>query len=215
MEESLKKPPKELVEALPEDVGVWLEGWGWYVVLGVAAVIILLLLFGLLSFLRKLFSRNRQIPSKNLEEHFAQYPPLKPSSGDRRLTIEGVPVRLRLVVVAPAGKESGFDDQKIDKLLDRILPGLGGIFNADKPRVRLWPMQLSYQGFANHLHRNTIIPEGDGQLSKWAVVAGRAKLDDCHVMLGLGLEALKPTTIGRKTIDSHEWDVMLRVRTRE
>ena len=215
MEESLKKPPKELIEALPEDVGAWLEGWGWYVVLGVAAFIVLLLLLGLLSFLRKLFARQRQIPGQNLEEHFAQYPPLKPSSGDRRLTIEGVPVRLRLVVVAPAGTESGFDDQRIDKLLDRILPGLGGIFNADKPRVRIWPTQLSHEGFANHLHRNTIIPEGDGQLSKWAVVAGRAKLDDCHVMLGLGLEALKPTTIGRKTIDAHEWDVMLRVRTRE
>src|SRR5687767_1143082 len=101
MEESLKKPPKELIEALPEDVGVWLEGWGWYVVLGVAAVIIMLLLLGLFSFLRKLFARKRQIPTHNLEEYFAQYPPLKPSSGDRRLTIEGVPVRLRLVVVAP------------------------------------------------------------------------------------------------------------------
>jgi hypothetical protein len=215
MEESLKKPPKELIEALPEDVGAWLEGWGWYVVLGVAAFIILLLLLGLLSFLRRLFAGKQQVPTKNLEERFAEYPPLKPSSGDRRLTIEGVPVRLRLVVVAPAGTVSGFDDQRIDKLLDRILPGLGGIFNADKPRVRIWPTQLSHEGFANHLHRNTIIPEGDGQLSKWAVVAGRAKLDDCHVMLGLGLEALKPTTIGRKTIDAHEWDVMLRVRTRE
>src|SRR5262245_15068991 len=127
MEETLKKPPKELIEALPEDVGAWLEGWGWYVVLGVAAFIILLLVLGLLSFLRKLFTRPAQIPSQNLEEHFAQYPPLKPSTGDRRLTIEGVPVRLRLVVVAAAGTESRFDDQKIDKLLDRILPGLGGI----------------------------------------------------------------------------------------
>ncbi|MCI0681597.1 MAG: hypothetical protein L0Y71_05805 [Gemmataceae bacterium] len=215
MEETLKQPPKELIEALPEDVGAWLEGWGWYVVLGVAAVILLLVLLGLFSFLRRLFARKPRIPTQNLEERFAEYPPLKPSSGDRRLTIEGVPVRLRLVVVAAAGTESGFDDQQIDKLLDRVLPGLGGIFNADKPRVRIWPMQLSHEGFARHLHRSTIIPEGERQLSKWAVVAGRARLDDCHVMLGLGLEAIKPTTIGRKTIDSHEWDVLLRVRTRE
>jgi hypothetical protein len=215
MDEMLKKPPKELVDALPEDVGAWLSGWGWYAVLGVGALIILLLLLGLFSYLRRLFARQPQHDAPNLEERFADYPLLKPSSGDRRLTIEGVPVRLRLVVVAPAGTESQFDQEHIDKLLDRILPGLGGIFNADKPRVRIWPMQLSHEGFAKHLHRNTIIPEGEKKLSPWAVVAGMAKLDDCQVMLGLGLQALKPTTVGRKTVAAHQWDEMLRVRTRE
>lgn len=213
--EELKKPPQALIDAVPEDVGTWLSDWGWYVVLGFAALVLLLLLLGLLSYLRKLFSRQPQDKAPNLEERFAEYPQLKPSTGDRRLTVEGVPVRLRLVVVAAAGKESQFDEEHIDKLLDRILPGLGAIYVGDKPRVRIWPMQLSHEGFTKHLHRNTIVPEGERKLSKWAVVAGMAKLDDCQVMLGLGLEALKPTTIGRKTIAAHEWDVLLRVRTRE
>ena len=213
--DELKKPPQVLIDNVPEDLANWLSGWGWYVVLGVGAFIALMLLLGLLSFLRRLFARTPALPAENLEERFAEYPPLKPSTGDRRLTIEGVPVRLRLVVVAPAGSESEFDDEKIDKLLDRILPGLGGVFNADRPRVRIWPMQLSHEGFTKHLHRNTIIPEGERQLSPWAVVAGMAKLDDCQVMLGLGLQALKRTTIGRKSIGAHEWDVLLRVRTRE
>ncbi len=129
--------------------------------------------------------------------------------------VEGVPVRLRLVAIAPAGKESVVDEDNLDKLLERILPGLGLIFKGDKPRVRIWPMQLSYDGFTKHFHRNTILPEGENQLTKWVVIAGRAKLDDCQVMLGLGLEAIKPTTVGRKTIDAHEWPVVLRVRVRD
>lgn len=211
----LTKPPQALLDVMPDGIRAWLEGWGWYAVLGVGGLIVLLLVFSFLGFIRRLFSRRAPDVAPNLEERFAEYPPLKPSTGDRRLTIEGVPVRLRLVVVAPAGKESSFDPDRIDRLLDRILPGLGAVYKGDKPRTRFWPMQRSYEGFTKHLHRNTIIPEGERQLSKWAVVAGRAKLDDGQVMLGLGLEALKPTTIGRKTIDSHEWDVMLRVRTRD
>lgn len=207
---------KTVQDSLPDSAAELLDDWGWYVLLGFGGLVVLLLLLGFFSFMRRAFRRQPPpVKTPNLEERFAEYPPLKPSSGDRRLTIEGVPVRLRLVVVAPAGTESVLDEEHLDKLLDRILPGLGGIFLGDKPRVRIWPVQLSHEGFANHLHRNTIIPEGEHQLSKWAVVAGRAKLDDCQVMLGLGLEAIKPTTIGRKTIDSHQWDVMLRVRTRE
>ena len=213
--EELKKPPQALIDAVPEDVATWLSGWGWYLVLGVGALILLLLLLGLLSFLRRLFTRAPMHQAENREERFAEYPPLKPSTGDRRLSIEGVPVRLRLVVVAPAGTESKFDEDHIDRLLDRILPGLGAIYHGDKPRVRIWPRQLSHEGFTKHLHRNTIIPEGEKKLSPWAVLAGMAKLDDCQVMLGLGLQALKPTTIGRKSIGAHEWDVLLRVRTRE
>ncbi len=187
MEELLKKPPKELIDVVPEDVGNWLSDWGWYVVLGVAALIVLLLLLGLFSFLRRLFTRRPTNFEPNLEERFADYPPLPPSTGDRRLTVEGVPVRLRLVVLAPAGTDSRVDLHSVEKLLDRVLPGLGAICQGDKPRVRIWPLQLSYEGFTKHLHRSTIIPEGERQLSKWAVIAGRAKLDDGQVMLGLGL----------------------------
>src|SRR5438552_14829883 len=111
---------KWLQDVLPESAAELLDGWGWYVVLGFMAVVITLILLGFFSFVRRLFAR-KPPPSlaPNLEERFAEYPPLKPSTGDRRLTIEGVPVRLRLVVVAPAGKESVLDEEHLDKLLDR------------------------------------------------------------------------------------------------
>ena len=204
-----------LLNMLPADVRDAAPEWVWYVAFGSAALAALLLALGVLSFLWRLLRSGSAPPAANLEERFAEYPPLQPSTGDRRLLIEGVPVRLRLVVIAPAGKESTFDTEQIEKILDRILPGLGGIFQGDKPRIRVWPMQLSYQGFTTHLHRNAIVPEPPGELSKWVVVAGRAKLPDCQVMLGLGLEAIKPTTVGRRTIEAHEWATVLRVRVRD
>ena len=95
------------------------------------------------------------------------------------------------------------------------MPGLGQICTADKPRVRIWPMQLSYNGFTTHFHRCTIVPEGDGELSPWVVVAGRAKLGKNQVMVGFALQALKPTSAGRLTLEAHEWESKLRVRVRD
>ena len=181
-------------------------------ILGVGALVMLVMLFVVI---RLLFGRKAKPKEPSLEEDLSTYPPLKGSSGDRRLLVEGVPVRLRLVVLAPAGKQSEIDEEKIEATLEKILPGLGQIFTADKPRLRIWPMQLSYQGFTRHLHRNTLVPEAEGELSPWVVIAGRAKLGKHQVMVGFAMQALKPTTVGRLTLESHEWESKLRVRVRE
>jgi len=46
-------------------------------------------------------------------------------------------------------------------------------------------------------------------------VAGRAKLGGQSVLIGLGLQAAKPTTVGRKTLQPHEWPTVLRIQERE
>jgi hypothetical protein len=185
------------------------------IVLGVAGIgaIVVLMVLGVV--LRTLLRRKAKPKGPSLEEDLASYPPMKPSSGDRRLLVEGVPVRMRLVVVAPAGKESEVDPEKVEGYLDKMLPGLGEVCRQDKPRVRIWPVQLSYKGFATHFHRNTLVPEPKGEQSPWVVIAGRAKLGKMQIMVGFALQAIKPTTIGRLTIEAHEWDSKLRVRVRD
>lgn len=211
--EFFKKPPQWLLDAVPESARPILESWGWYAILGFVALILLLLILAVFSrFIRK---KDRGPAKENLEENLAEYPQPRPSTGDRQLRIEGVPVRMRLVVVAPSGGQSDIDADAVDKLLDRVLPGLGDIFKADRPRLRIWPAQLSYEGFATHFHRNTIVPEGDGELSRWVTVAGRAKLGKHQVMLGFAFQGIKPNSIGRKTIEAHQWDELLRVRVRD
>ncbi len=197
------------VAALP----AWVQ-----IVIALAVVLIgaLVLLAVLLVLIRVLFGRRKAVPkAPNLEEDLSTYPPAPPSSGDRRLVVEGIPVRLRLVVLAPGGTQGTVDEENIGPTLERILPGLGEIFRHDRPRVRIWPTQLSYQGFTRHFHRNTLVPEGEGELSPWVVVAGRAKIGKGQFMVGLAMQALKPTTIGRLTLEAHEWESKLRVRVRE
>jgi hypothetical protein len=207
------------------DVGPFADWWAWAgglppwvqiaLVLGILGVGGIVSLGILAVIIRVLFGRKKAPKPPSLEEDLSTYPPLKTSGGDRRLLVEGVPVRVRLVVVAPAGKDSEVEDEKVESYLERMLPGLGEIVKYDKPRVRIWPMQLSYNGFSNHFHRNMLVPEQEGELSPWVIVAGRAKLGNQQIMVGMALQALKPTTVGRLTIEAHEWDSKLRVRVRD
>jgi hypothetical protein len=210
--DALTKGPEFLRNLLPEGIASYV----WCGILGLGsllALVVLLKIFGLLFGGRRA-KASAKIPK--LTENLAEYPPLKSSTGDRQLRIEGVPVRLRLVVVAPGGTEAEANLDDLAKMLDRVVSGLGDIYKHDKPRVREWPVQLSFEGFANHFHRQTLIPnETDGEQSVWVVLAGRAKLGKFQVFIGLALQAIKPTTIGRKTIEAHEWDSVIRVRVRD
>src|SRR5439155_24495943 len=150
-----------------------------------------------------------------LIEKRQEYPDLRTGTGDRQLRVEGVPVRLRMVVIAPAGTESEVDLDELAGILDKVLPGLGEIFKHDKPRVKEWPRQVSYQGFATHFHRNMETGAKDGEQTRWVTVAGRAKLGKYQIMLGLVLQSIKPNTVGPRTVDSHEWATLLRVRVKD
>jgi hypothetical protein len=214
--EFLKKPPKWLSDALPEGVRGILEGGGWYAVLGIVGVIILLLLWKLVGPLFRAKGPPAKVKEKDvLEEDLAAFSPLPPPGGNLRLTAEGVPVRLRLVVLAPAGTAFQIDPASVNKILDQVLPGLGNQAAQDQPRVRIWPKQLSYEGFAQTFHNNTAFPEGETEVSRWVLVAGRAKLGGQSVLIGLGLQAARPTPVGRRTLQPHEWPTVLRIREGE
>ncbi len=120
---------------LPAPLGA-LPGWLLLIiVLGILLVGALIVLAILAVFIRVVFGRGKAKPlAPSLEEDLATYPPAPTSSGDRRLMVEGVPVRLRLVVIAPAGKLSEFDPEQLEPTLEQILPGLGQICKYDKPR---------------------------------------------------------------------------------
>jgi hypothetical protein len=212
-----KKPPDWVVNNSTEGARSFLENGGWYAVLGVIGLIVVWILWALASkIVRALVGgRKKKAPKLNLTENLMAIPAPPPLTGDRRLTVEGVPVRLRLVVLAPAGRAYEVNTAAAHQILDKVLPGLGQIAEDDQPLVRLWPFQLSYEGFANQFHNNTPKPEGEDEPSRWVLLAGRAHIGSNQIMLGLGLQAVKPTTVGRLHLDRHDWSNKLRIRTRE
>jgi hypothetical protein len=212
--ELLEKPPPWLTDALPESVRDLLDKGGWWVLLGFAALVILLIVWALLSRLGSaLFGRRAAAkPREELQERLADYPPPATRPGANRLIYEGLPVRLRLVVLASAGKEQGINPELVGAILDRVVPGLGPIARQDQARVRIWPPHLSYEGFAQTFHRNTPLPAGEHEPSSWIPLAGRAKLGGVQVLVGLGLWAENETTLKRRTLEPHEWALALRIK---
>ena len=145
---------------------------------GVAAGVLLLAI--LLVALRRRGKKPVNLEG-GLGEDLSQYPPAPDDAGPRRLAVHGRPVRLRLVVVAPAGKQAFAGDGEVESLLDGVLRGLGQVARQDRPRIRIWPPQLSQQGFAPTFFRLMRCPDpavrrrtGSWQRGRRGPAAGRS-----------------------------------------
>jgi hypothetical protein len=212
--ESIRKLLAPLTDWLPPSVRdrVAVEFW-WLIFL--AAALLVLLILG--RALRSLSRRRKRATDwdRDLRENLDECPlPVRPP-GEQILSVYHLPARLRLVIVAPSGKDMQLDAIAVEKLLDRLIPGLGAVAANDRPRIRVWPAQMSYQGFAAAFHRCTPKREPEGAPSRWVLVAGRAQAGRQPVLLGLGLWADEPNTIGRVNLGPQQWLDVLRLRVRE
>jgi hypothetical protein len=216
--DDLRKVLAPLTDWLPPEVRGLLDVEVWWLIF-LAAALLLLLLVGLLlrRLCRGLFGRRKARPhwERDLRENLDELPlPVRPV-GHLTLSVYHLPVRVRLVVVAGAGKERDLDATAVEKLLDRLVPGLRAVVERDRPRIRVWPPQLSQHGFAAVFHRCTPKHEEEGEPSRWVFVAGRTLLGRQPVLLGLGLWADEPNTLGRINLEPHQWLDVLRLRTEE
>jgi hypothetical protein len=126
--------------------------------------------------------------------------------GSRRLTVKGVPARLRLVILSSGTKMSrGLNEEMVDRVLDWIKPGLAHITAPDEPRVRLWPPFYSRGGFSSMIRDNVAIPEPKGKRSKWVVVSGKVAMGVTTVNVGLILYADEPNTLRHISIRDEQW----------
>jgi hypothetical protein len=171
---------------------------------GAAAVLFVLLLVVLL--LRR--GRKRVDPEAGLAEDLSTYPPAPRGPRHYELRVLNQPVRLRLVVVAPVGKRPV---GKVDSVLEQVFRGLGEVSIDDKPRIRVWPPQLSVKGFVPTFFRLTRRPEQAGRPSRWVLLAGPARAGGAPVLLGLACQTDAPTTLGLVTLEELQWSEVLQV----
>jgi hypothetical protein len=200
-------------DIFPEAVREYLEGPLGIAGLVLVGLIAVYLLARMAGGLWRLVAGHKPKPKVTYAERLVDLPPLPGNPGPRRLTVEGMPVRVRLIVVAPVGKEQPVDPHDLENLLDGVLVGLKGIVLEDRPRIRVWPPQLSKQGFAPTFHREIEKPEPEGRPSRWVLVAGPALAGRKPILLGLALWADSPNTLGRLTLDTTRWGEVLRIQT--
>jgi hypothetical protein len=163
--------------------------------------------------LRIAAGRKRPHPDleSGLREDLAEHPPPPPVAG-RRLAVNGTPVRLRLVVVAPTGKlQDAITPEGVSDLLDDVFHGLSAYVKADKPRVRVWPPQLSVAGFAPTFHRLVASPDAGRETSRWVKLAGPARTGKRAILLGLAVLADEPVKLGDLQVETTEWGELLEI----
>jgi hypothetical protein len=178
-----------------------------YIGAGVGGLVVLFILY------KVLFGKSNTIPDqrKSLRENLADFPPA-PNKPGPRLTVNGIPVRVRLVVVCPTGAASdriATDD--LGELLDEVLQGFSGILDRDKPRVKVWPPQLSVTGFAPTFHQVVESPDPEGAKSPWILLAGPARAGGKPMLLGLAVYAETAVKLGRMTLQGKDWQETLRI----
>jgi hypothetical protein len=206
------KPPQWLMDLLPQAGRDFLEGGGWYLVLAVIAVLVLVVVGLLLLSLAKMFARKGPAPQPDLRENLAEYPPAPGRPGPHRLSVEGYAARVRLVVIAPMGKQATVTAEQAENLLEHVQHGLANICRQDKPRVRVWPPQLSVEGFGHQFHRHTMKPEREGQPSHWALAAGKARVGQSYILLGLALQTDEEQTLPPLMLEPKQWNEVLRIK---
>lgn len=204
---------RPLTERLPQAWQDYLANGGWPVALGVAGVILFLLLLGIVDLIWiKLFRRR---PARTFamepEEDLASLPPPLLAPAQRQFQIYHLPARLRLIVAAPAGADRSLDEKKVKRELESLWPGVREVLSADKPRLRLWPAQLSPQGFAITFHRHLRRPETESRASPWVSVAGKVQFEGQALMLGMVLWTSEKSTLGQVTLEPHQWRDILRL----
>lgn len=200
--------PDFIINLLPPALGKFLNAGGLYLIVAIVVLLALWILY------RKLFG-GKPDPESALLENLGAYPEPETDWGPKELTVEGLPVRLRLVVVAPIGKQSGLSQLEVEAQLEQLVRGMSDILRYDQPKVRVWPPQLSHQGFAVLFHRMMRKPEREKEQSHWVLVAGRTPVGRRKLLVGLALWAEEPTSIGRLTLEPDQWTNVLRVQRAE
>lgn len=212
MQETSWLPPW-LQNLLPPAANHFLGGGAALLVLAAVALVVLVVLVLLLrAALRRRGGRRTDADrERGMRENLAEYPPAPGAVGPRRLSVQGLPGRVRLVVLAPVGKQARIDATRAEDLLNYVVPGLGDVARHDRPRVRVWPPQLSVQGFAVTFHRLTQRPEPDDQPSHWVLLAGEARVGQHYILLGMAVWAEEKSLLGRLTLTPDRWPDVLRV----
>jgi hypothetical protein len=211
MMDELRKRLAFLTDWIPDDIRSWAAPEAWWLALLAAGLFALLAVGMILKALLKALFRRRRATSDwepELREDLTSLPmPSSPPS----MSVFHVPARVRLIVLAPAGKGSVIDTNNIGWVLDRVVPGLGRLAHRDRPRIVVWPSPASAQGFAGSFHRATANNTPKDDPSNWVMLAGRARGGGQTVFLGLAMWTDEPTTLGRRNIDAGEWLEVLRL----
>jgi hypothetical protein len=225
--DELREATEPVTKHLPEPVQKFLNGNGWWWILGVIGFFALLWVRSMLHRLRmavssprkkkKAHKRRSRSAAVNLKEDLTNVGPGYTDPGPNEILVKGLPARLRLVVLSMGTSGGGgLSEEMADRVLDWIKRGLAEVAAYDQPGVRVWPTFYSLDGFAAGMQANLPLPEPKGMKSNWVLMAGTARMGKLLIHVGLALYAEEPNNLRMIKVRGERWLATLAVsKTRQ
>ena len=185
--------------------------------LGGAAAIAVLLVVIVLVMLFMLLRRRRhplEAGPPDLRIDVAALPSVGPPAEGPRLEFYGTPVRLAVLVLAPAGRSGAIPTgTALEQAVDALVPGLTAVVKAHRPLFRRWPVQLSTQGFTTTFLNQVALPGERGKGTPWCSAAGRFEAGEQQLLAGVVCVADKPNSLSQVAVQhAGQWLEVLRVK---
>lgn len=202
---------------LPEEIRHFLESGGWWLFIGLAVFLILNWVRKVLTKVRKTLKNQksgRLKPRQTKTIHLAEMPPAPSVPGDSYLTVKNIPGRVRVFVMSPAGSEAGdLHTGMSEAVADRIKPGLGAVLENDYPLIEVWNRQFSSSGFPYRFFSKVVSPDGKGEVSNWAKIAGTVSMGKFKVHVGMAIDFMERNNLGQLEVKPDKWLDILDVKT--
>ncbi len=134
-------------------------------------------------------------------------------AGMRELQFYNIPVRLAAIVIAPVGRDRATPHHEdAEQLLESIVPGIDEVIRSHRPEIRVWPAQLSVQGFTQAFFNHVALPGQQGKGTPWCSLAGKFMTHGHAFVAGLVFRSEKANGVGQVAV-RHEaqWLDMLRL----
>jgi hypothetical protein len=159
-------------------------------------------------------ARERLRPATELLVDVASLDDSGPSAEGPHLEIYGTPVRLAVIVVAPAGRHGHLPPPGVlPGLMERLVPGLTEVIALQQPKICRWPAQLSSQGFAHAFFNQVALPGDRGKGTPWCSIAGKVQVGDRSFLAGLVLCSHGSNGLGQVVVQHEgQWLDVLRLR---
>ena len=137
--------------------------------------------------------------------------------GGTQLTFYGVPVRLAVLVLAPAGRGAALpEDSQLPGIIDQLVPGMMAVLNEHRPTFRRWPPQLSRHGFVQSFFQHVRLPGDHGKETPWCSVAGRFEAGGNKYLVGIVCHAGSSNNLSQVAVEHvGRWMDVLRVENRK
>ena len=183
----------------------------WMAAVGTAVVtLIVVTLFVLLR-------RRRKEPVEATPEiavDLSQLDSSGPIKEGPRLEFYGLPVRMAVIVVAPAGRNSELPPAEVlPGLMERLVPGLSQVIANHKPMILRWPAQLSSHGFAQAFFSKVAMPGTRGKGTPWCSIAGKHPIGVQAFQVGIAFCSGSPNSLSQVIIQHEgQWLDILRIR---